>query len=182
MLAALTMLLLAQGPSAPQLVERTEYYEVAGSSEQELRAAINKQRPKDRAGERHDAVTSWDVRWKFRYVTVAEGCALESLATTLEVVTILPRWPNRQSGALTQRWDKYIAALEAHEDEHLQIGLRAARLVHARLSTSEVARSCPILEERINSQAKTIVDQFLSEDAEYDRRTKHGASQGALFP
>lgn len=182
MLAALAMLLFGQVPSVPRVVERTEYYDVTGSTEHELRAVMDRRRPKDSAGERHDAVTNWDVHWKYRYVTVTDGCALASLATTLDVVTIFPRWSNRQSGALTQRWDKYVAALEAHESEHMQIALRAARIIHERLSTLEEERTCLLLKASIDSKGQALLDQLRREEAEYDLRTQHGASQGARFP
>jgi predicted secreted Zn-dependent protease len=182
MFAALTVLFLGLVPSSPTVVDRTEFYDVAGSTEHEVRAAINRLRPKDSKGERHDAVTNWDVQWKYRYVTVADGCALASFATTLEVVTIFPRWSNRQSGALTQRWDKYVAALEAHESEHMQIALHAAQVIHQRLPSVEVARTCLLLKASIDSKGQALLDQLHSEEAEYDRRTQHGASQGARFP
>ena len=40
------VLLLGLVPSMPTVVERNEYYDVAGSSDDELRAAINTRRPK----------------------------------------------------------------------------------------------------------------------------------------
>ena len=182
MVAVLIMLAAGLVAQTPIVEERVDYYDVAGSSEDELRAAIDKQRPTDRAGERHDAVTNWDVRWTYRYVTAAEGCGLGSLATTLEVVTIFPRWPNRQSGALTERWDKYIAALKAHERDHMEIAHRAAQVIHERLSRHEKARTCPLLKASIDSKGQALLDQFRSEDTEYDQRTQHGGSQGARFP
>ena len=182
MVAMLIVLVAGLVAQTPTVEERVDYYDVAGSSEEELRAAIDKQRPKDRAGERHDAVTNWDVLWTYRYVTVAGGCAVGSLATTLEVATIFPRWPNRQSGTLTERWDKYTAALKAHEREHMDIALRAAQVIHKRLSSHEKARTCPLLKASIDSKGQALLDQFRSEEAEYDQRTQHGASQGARFP
>jgi predicted secreted Zn-dependent protease len=183
MLVVLAVLVLGLVPSTPTVVERTEYYEVSGSSERELRVAIDQARPKDQEGVRHDAVTNWDVRWKYRYETVNTGCALASLETTLEVVSIFPRWSNRGSGSpLAQRWDKYLAALDEHEVGHLQIARRAAREIHERLSELNLARTCPLLKESIDSKGRALLDQFRSEGAEYDRQTKHGASQGARFP
>ena len=183
MLAALALLLLALGPSTPTVEERTEYYDVAGSSDAELRAAINARRPKDGDGVQHDAVTNWDVRWTYRYVTSDQGCALQSLSIRLEVLTIMPRWSTRQAGTmLEQRWNKFVAALDIHETEHQQIALRAANRVHERLSAIAEARTCPLLEESLNSTGRALLDQFRGEDKEYDRRTNHGASQGARFP
>lgn len=183
MLAALAVLLLGLVPSTPTVVERNEYYDVAGSSDNELRAAINTRRPKDSDGVQHDAVTNWDVRWTYRSATGAQGCTLTSLSTRLEVVTIMPRWSTRQAGTmLEQRWNAFVAALERHETEHLQISLRAAQRIHERLSSLDAARTCPLLEESINSTGQALLDQFRAEDKEYDRRTQHGASQGARFP
>jgi predicted secreted Zn-dependent protease len=182
MLAALTAFVLGLASSPLTVVERTEYYDVAGSTEHELRADIDRRRPKDSESVRRDAVAKWDIQWKYRYATASDGCAVASLTTTVEVVTIFPRWSNRQSGAVAQRWDKWIAALEVHETEHTQIALAAAQVIHERLSAVEAARTCPLLEESINSKGLALLDQLRNDNAEYDRRTQHGATQGTRFP
>jgi predicted secreted Zn-dependent protease len=183
MLAALMGLFLEAAAAAPTVVERSEYYEVAGSSAEELRAAIDRLRPKDGRGERHDAVTRWDVHWEYRYSSAAGPCALTSFATSVEVSTRLPKWSNRDAGSwLAERWDRYMPALEDHENGHAQIGLRAARAIQEHVSALDPARTCALLEDSIRSKGEALLDKHRSEDAEYDRRTKHGASQGVRFP
>ena len=128
MVAMFIMLAAGLVAQTPTVEERVDYYEVAGSSEDELRAAIDKQRPKDRAGERHDAVTDWDVQWEYRFVTSGNGCALGSLVTTLEVVTILPRWPNRQSG----RVDRALGTSTSQRSRHTSATIWTSRVVQHR--------------------------------------------------
>jgi predicted secreted Zn-dependent protease len=183
MFAVVMSLLLGVTASVPSVVERSEYYEVVGSSPNELRAAIDHVRPTDPAGEPHDAVTSWDVRWQFRLAKTASGCAVTSFGTSVEIVTTLPRWSNRQAGsALAARWDKYLAALESHEREHVQITLRATRMIHEQLSQFGTGLTCALLEESINAKGHALLDELASEHETYDRRTRHGASQGVRFP
>lgn len=169
--------------AAPTVVERSEYYEVAGSSAEQLRASINRMRPNDGKGERHDAVTRWDVHWQYRYRSAAGACALTSFTTSVEVLTTLPTWSNREAGSrLAERWDRYITALKDHERGHARIGLRAAREIQERISALEPAPTCPLLEESIKSKGEALLDAHRSEEVEYDRRTKHGSLQGARFP
>ena len=116
MVAVLIMLAAGLVAQTPTVEERVDYYDVAGSSEDELRAAIDKQRPKDRAGERHDAVTNWDVQ-------------LGHIATSPSAVTAAPsgRWPRRSKssrfcrdgpiakvGALTERWRQVTSQRSRH--------------------------------------------------------------------
>src|SRR6266498_262456 len=155
MLAALMALLLGPVGADPTVVERSEYYEVAGSSEKELRAAIDRLRPNDAKGERHDAFTKWDVHWEYRYNSSAGACALTSFTTSVEVSTRLPKWSNRDAGSrLAERWDRYIAALQDHERGHAQIGLRAAKAIQERLSALDQQPTCPLLEESIKSKGE----------------------------
>jgi len=183
MLAALVALLVETVAASPTVVERSEYYEIAGSTADELRAAINRLRPKDAKGERHDATTHWDVRWEYRYTSAQGACTLTSFVTSVAIVTTLPRWSNRDAGSrLAERWARYMAALTEHERGHAEIGLHAARTIQGRLSALEPAQTCPLLEESIKLKGEALLAEYRSEETDYDRRTKHGASQGARFP
>lgn len=182
-LAALIGLLLQHAAATPSVVKRSSYYEIVGSSVEELRASIDRQRPRDKNGDRHDAVTEWTVRWDYRYTAEASVCALTSFATSLSVSTRLPRWSRREKGSsLARRWDRYIEALEEHERGHARIAQRAAQAVQDRVSAIAPVTTCPLLIESIRSTGEDLIALYRSEDAEYDRRTSHGVEQGARFP
>ena len=165
------------------VLERPDFYEVKGSSAEELRRAMNLLGPRDDKGERRDASTHWTVRWDYRHRAVAGVCYLTSFTTTLTVDTILPKWDGEGAvPALQERWDDFLLALEEHEGGHADIGRRAAREIQERGSALSSARSCPALVDAIKSTSKVLLARHRKEDAEYDRRTDHGRSQGARFP
>ena len=183
---ALTGLLfqLVSGAPAPAAVgERTEYYEITGSSARELRKAIDRLRPTDAKGERFDAHTKWDVRWRYQLTLGERSCALREFGTSVQILITLPNWARRPAGsALAARWERYSEALSEHEREHVAIGVRAASAIQERVSALEAAPTCQLLEQSIKTKAESILDEFRAEEATYDRRTRHGATQGALFP
>jgi predicted secreted Zn-dependent protease len=183
MLVLGAVLLLALPNARPTVAERTEYYEVFGSTEQELRSAINKIRPRDRTGERSDGLTDWDINWKYELTMSAGSCSVEFVATTLRITVTLPRWANRRlaSSTLAQQWDKYIAALEDHEQHHMQLALRAAQDIQERLSSGG-APTCAALAASLDSTADTVMERLHGEQVQFDRETKHGVLQGARFP
>lgn len=180
--AVVGLLVLGASPS-PTVSERTERYEVAGATPKEIRTSMNRLRPADYSGRRFDAFTDWRVRWLYRHASTAEQCILTSFQTTVTIVTTLPRWSgNRVDAALAQRWDRYLRALEEHEKGHAQIGARAAEAIQEELSKLQPHATCPDLEKAIESRAQALLEAAREDEAEYDRRTRNGIGQGAMFP
>ena len=175
-------LLLSAATTGLTIAESTQYYEVAGSSADELRAAIALRAPRDHTGQRGVGMTSWEVRWGYQLKQTASGCTRTSLKMEVNLVIALPRWKNRYDNtALADRWNTYLAALEGHERGHLEIALREAHEIYAQLSRLNSAKTCALLEESIDSTGKTMVDDLNRVQSDYDRRTKHGATQGVQF-
>jgi predicted secreted Zn-dependent protease len=178
-----SLLISAAASAAPTVSERTEEYAVAGTTADEIRINMNRLRPALKNGRRLDAFTDWQVRHEYRHSSTAEQCTLTSFTTTVDVVTTLPRWSgNRADTALAQRWDRYRRALEEHERGHAQIGIRAAEAIQSELSKVPPHATCADLQNVIESRAEAILQGAREEEADYDRRTKHGTAQGAVFP
>ena len=175
LLIALFALLSASGPT---VVERLERYDVAGGTAAELRASIQQNGPIGEDGKRHDAMTSWSSAWRYRPTRTQAGCAAAALETRVEIVVTLPRWSTRQVGTyLSELWDRYIAALDRHEQGHVDLAQRAVATVHQRLSRL-TAPTCPQLDELINSTGRAMLAEMEKEQAEFDRATKHGSADG----
>lgn len=175
-------MLLAAPPSGPTIVESTEYYEVGGSSADELRAAIARRGPRDHTGKRGVGMTSWEARWSYQLKETASGCVRTAFEMKVTLVIALPKWKNRYDAtALADRWNIYLAALEAHERGHLEIALREAQEIYAQLSRITSAGTCAQLEESIDSTGKALIDDLNRVQVDYDRRTNHGATQGVRF-
>ena len=198
-LATVVLLLLSASPAAPAAARnddvglanragntrrvRGESYDVDGLSATEIRRDLDRRGPLS-AGKRFDARTEWKVHWWFDLERVPGGCRATRVRVDLEVVVLLPRWrqPADASAELVRRWQGYLTALREHEDGHSAIGTSAADEIQAALSDQPLGASCALAEQRANRTGHDIVARHNRRDEQYDRDTRHGATQGARFP
>lgn len=159
------------------------WYDVSGDSEAELRAQLDRLGP-ETDGERHDAYTAWHVTWHFPFVQGDDGCATGPVTTDVRVVVTLPRWQGfaDEGAPLVQRWRRYLDALKEHESGHRLTGIHAASDITEQLPQLPPKPTCGEAEEAANALARSILDQHRARDVEYDGETRHGITQGALFP
>lgn len=167
----------------PQLRETVEHYEIAGKNARQLRDAMDRFGPSAN-GERFDARTDWRVGSSGRFQPTDAACELAELSVVVEVTTILPRWidESEASKRLGERWARYMAALELHEDGHKEIGVEAAKEVMERIREIPPQRTCTALQEVIELATAGVVAEYRAREVTYDRQTEHGKSQGAIFP
>jgi predicted secreted Zn-dependent protease len=181
---ALVLLVAVAGIAAkPSISRRVEHYDVRGSSLRALRASIDRSGPRDAAGEKADALTEWQVRWKYAFESRRGSCVLTSFEASLEITMLLPRWRNRRSGTeLAARWDRYLRALIEHEEGHAEIAEEAVEAVQERGESIRPASSCGELARNLRSAAGAVLREYRKRELEYDRRTKHGVAQGVVLP
>ena len=154
---------------------RREPYAVSGSTEAEVRADINAKRRGN-----YDATARWHIRWRYVYRTLDTGCAFARVTTSLELTMVEPSLRSPDP-VLQKSFDDYIARLRIHEDGHADLARATARRVNATLLPMKAA-TCFELGRLANEAAHAIVAEGNSEQAAYDARTDHGATQGARWP
>jgi predicted secreted Zn-dependent protease len=165
--------LLQIASANPKLDETVEYYEVYGSNARQVRAAIDRLRPRNTGGKQHDALTSWYVRWKYQYVRGERTCTIAAVDTAVEIRTTLPRWADRPpAGFLAEQWDRYLDRLTKHQQGHRQIAVQAAEAIQKGLLALEPASTCEALAASVQLKASGLVDAYGEEEVEYDKRTK----------
>ena len=173
-------------PALRQVPPQTEVraYDVAGSSEAELRLQLDKVAPVDANGARHDAYTHWFVKWNFPFARSAAGCATGPVTITLTVSMDLPRWVDAASGedALKARWQEYLDSLVTHEVGHRAHGAQAGAEIERALPLLPAQPSCEEMERIANLAGDAVLARFRQADLDYDAKTDHGATQGARFP
>jgi len=159
-------------------------YDVTGRTAQEIRAAMNANpaRPADQ-GEKVDAFTRWESRLDWSYSGASGTCVTTSVTPALEITFTFPRWvsPLDPAPATIQRWGTYLDALQLHENGHQQNGIDATRDAVGRVKAVRTA-SCA----EFNAAASQVLQAALKvgndADTRYDAVTRHGATQGAVFP
>lgn len=155
------------------------WYDIEGDTEAELRAQLDARGP-----EGHDAYTAWHVTWKFPFLQTEEGCTTGPVTTAVRVNVTLPRWkgPADERDPLVRRWRRYLDALKEHESGHRETGFRAATDITETLPALPPKPTCEEAEEAANTAAREVLERYRAGDIAYDTETRHGATQGAVFP
>ena len=185
LVACATVCSIAAPPvSAEPLVRvHTSYYYVDGPSATVLAAQIEQNGPPGADGKRYAGKTKWDVQWKFKHEQHGGTCEMKEVAVAVGVVQTLPKWRSEKKGvaALKTRWQQFTDALKRHEDGHKDHGIAAGKEIEAALLAAKPASNCEDLAASANSAADAIVNKYQKLDQEYDRKTGHGRSEGAVL-
>lgn len=160
--------------------EATHYYRVYGSTEDELRASLNKLGPGA-----HDGSAYGYITWNYRYRIASSGsCSISASTTKLVEKFTMPQWvpPTDASAALQTKWDAYLTHLWTHERGHQQISINTAKRISAALARVGSRSTCSQVGAAANQRAVAFLAQQGRLQVAYDARTQHGATQGAVFP
>lgn len=180
----LAMFLPSHGLAEPVVSIQRSYYTVSGKTENDIRADINAKTPVSENGRKFDAHTKWHVRWNFWWHKSSTACKITRVETKVDIQQILPKLVEDISlpETLSRKWRAYLQALIGHEDGHKSIGLSAAKEIEERLRGMAPGLTCKELESEANATAKGIIVKYARQEKEYDRRTRHGMNEGAVFP
>lgn len=169
-------------PPVPEVSQTTHYYTFDGTTVAEMLAQLAKRAPKTDDGNFH-ALTKWFVKWRYDYDRRDGTCGIGPVKVTVTVDVQLPKWsrPAGASSRLVAKWDAYATALRTHENGHKEIGIEAARSVAKALAAVPRQTSCEQLESVADAAGERILEITRVTERDYDQRTRHGATQGALF-
>lgn len=172
-------------PASPatgvRLRQDVTQYEVTGTSVPELRASIHTRArlQPDRTG--FAGYTRWSLSWRYARSTMGpRGCTPDGVQVELELAVRFPTWADSASAdaSLRSEWQRYLAALKAHEANHAASALRGANRL-ARALRMMVAPSCGMLQLEGQKRAADIISAIREENRRYDETTRHGATEGA---
>lgn len=181
--ASLFVLALANEPApAAQAVDPATFsnttvtrYPVGGATPGAVRAAMNAVRP-EQDGRRFDAKTTW--RYSTRWRTGPAGeCDPASAEVGYAITIILPELVDggRLGPRDRARWDRYLAALTAHEANHAGIVIVGAQRMQAAM---RAATSCRTMEAAVRGAEADVI----AANRVYDARTRNGHTEGATYP
>lgn len=170
-ISALPLVLLLQAfDGIPNVVVRQ--YDVHGATAEEIRRSIDAARPRDpKDGVAVDALTTWGV--DYRWPGNERSCRLDRVQLTFRGEVLLPRL-KVVPDAVRDRWQAYLDALEKHEATHLRLAYGRMPMIEAAIRASNCAFA-----RQDALWAVAEIDHALEE---YDRKTRHGLTEGAVFP
>ena len=170
--------------AAPSVEVTVKYYDIRGASTAALRLQMKRLggiRSKD--GNTYYANTSSHVTWRVTYGKRGSRCSISSVQTSVDISYRLPRWSNRRwaSAALKRRWEIFVRALKKHEQGHGKIAVDSANEIEQSIAKLRPRRTCDTLGKAADALAHQILGKYGRIAVDYDRRTRHGATQGAKF-
>jgi len=161
------------------------YYDIRGSSANELHAAMRASGPLDSlgSGRPRSGRCHWSVKYWIHYSESGGLCSISSAQIAVNSEIDLPHWIDRDAAAtaLREQWDRYEAALRTHELGHLDNGIRFANALAIRLAGIPAQAQCNSLPVLAQHEFDTTLPDFNRMDVEYDRVTNHGELQGAVM-
>lgn len=166
-------LIIKAKKSKVNLLIVTNYYNIQGSTENDLREQMNVLGPIDEHDSKHcDSYTKWKV-----------FCLPQNngfFAVKLEIVFTFPKWikPNNTNPDLDSKWARHLKALQIHEDGHKENGIKAAKKINDALYDLYISDNLTGYKEEVYK----IRDEYNLQDVDYDQLTDHGRTQGAVFP
>jgi predicted secreted Zn-dependent protease len=183
-LLCLLPLSLAAGPAAAEVVQSLEVktYDVPYRADISLRKAIRSASPIRHGGKTFHGFTRWHVNWQLWWTHTSDGgCALRKTQTRVNGVISLPVLQGAPDD-VRQVFDQYLTALRRHEMGHYQFALDAAQQIDRQILALPPQATCTLLESTVNGIGKRILDKTIREEIEYDRRTRHGQTEGVTLP
>ena len=182
-LAAL-LLFVSTAWAEPTVTVKTETYDIYGTTARELREQMILFGVTWRDGRKYDALTTWFTRWQYTWESGVYACEITGAQTSVEVLYRLPRWANEEEAApaLRNRWERYMANLMVHENGHKDLGIAAATEIEEAIRAMPAELTCKALETAANTLGEEILDKYRALEVDYDQKTGHGRTRGAVFP
>lgn len=172
-------------PSIEGVSIQYDYYSILGGSAEELRQQMLQRGPQDAVtGARFDGYTRWNLNWNFETQPLGGQCQVEGISVDAKAIVTMPQWniPADVPSALAKKWKDYTEALREHELGHVDHARQAKQEILRSFGLLPPAPSCSQAQLIADSLGGQIIQKYAQKDAEYDRITGHGVTQGAVFP
>jgi predicted secreted Zn-dependent protease len=160
-------------------------YNVAGKTVNEISKSLESNAMPDpnEPGSRYYALTKWHLASDWSVRPSLRGCDVTTGTVTVMLTMTLPLLTS--SGVPTDthnRFDTFIEKTVQHESGHVEITLQGAREYQRALGNYPAAPNCDALNAQLNDLFRQHFDSIQRANREYDAKTKHGRTQGAVFP
>lgn len=151
------------------------YYDIFGNSITQLRQELSNKGPGAYFG-RVDSTISYDYK-------AGGSCVVASARARVDSQLTLPRWdmPANAAPSLVAEWNRFIAALERHELNHVEIDVTQAEIFWATVFELPAFPDCAALDNAIAELHQRALQRAGTLNQEYDQRTQHGVTEGATL-
>lgn len=169
---------LGPTPSGVVVDARLQYYDVSAASMAELRRAMVQLGPRWE-GRTYQAVTESRFRWN--YVSARWGqllCEPTRIRVSVQTYVVFPRWnPSAEpDSAMIEWWQQLSVGLMEHERGHARLSVKTAGDI-ARALEEMTPAPCDQLAGLVSQTGQRHITIERRLQIEYDRTTRHGATQ-----
>ncbi len=161
---------------------RTMRYAVHGTTIHELRDTMTRIGPIDDGN--HEFAFTWaNFAWHFHFATdlSAGACSIDGVKLEAEVVQTFPAAVDVLQAPARVEWDRWLAAVGEHENGHRDIALTTATKLQTDIAALPPEATCPAMQRAGDVRGQQIILEMRLAHASYDRRTRHGHTQGAFL-
>ena len=163
-------------PSGVTVTTEMEYYYINAETLFQLRQGLA--RGPRVNGRQWEAATQSQFHWTFVREQSASGCAARDARVALKVKVVFPRWNpmGDPEPEVYQWWEQREIGLMEHERGHALISAKAAEEIRREIEGIS-APTCDLLTSQASTRANRRVALQREEQLDYDRSTRHGATQ-----
>lgn len=181
-------------PSAPAMIYpitfdsnlHVETYDVTGKTVNEISKSLEANAIADphEPGSRYYALTRWQLGGDWSVRPSARGCEVTGGNITLALTMTLPALAttNGVPADVLKRYNTFMEKTILHESAHAEIALQGARDYQRAIGNHSPASNCDELKTRLSDLFRRSFNSIDRANNDYDVKTKHGLTQGAVFP
>jgi predicted secreted Zn-dependent protease len=93
----------------------------------------------------------------------------------------MPKLPNSYNFKhnIKSTFNNYYKKLLAHEKNHKKYAVQAAKEIDKKILSLGTYKNCTSLKKSLVRKTNRIFDKYKKKNIDYDKRTKHGHTEGA---
>ncbi len=163
-LGAVATLMLCDAAAATTVRVETDvqerFYDVRGTSADEIFASIGRKRLGGEAGLSASGLTESEIAFSLSVRSDGASCRVEAITLRADVLVTLPKhaWPSRMNTTTRRQWEAYEALVEFHEYRHVEIEFRGVQELQAALERQTI-EAPGASAEACNAQVERLIDE-----------------------
>jgi predicted secreted Zn-dependent protease len=132
---------------------------------------------------RYYADTQWYYAAQWAWKETTRGCEVDHADISIVMTMTLPSLASPSvPREVTDRWSTFMKNTITHESGHVKLAQDGGRKLQSDLGNFPPASDCSAIKLRLKSAYDMDFNAVDQMNVKYDAETKHGATQGAVFP
>lgn len=159
-----------------------DYYSANANPERKLSAILNEASPISKNGKVYYGYTKWRIDWHYEWKITEEGqFRISKVQTTLKCKVTLPKLSGATTKEQRDEFDRFLQALNVHEQGHLDYAKQASVEIEKRISSMAPMDSSESLSSAADAIGFQTLKEFNNRSDRYDLETGYGKTQGAYL-